>query len=289
MANGKGLEKELDPGVFAEFIGWYIAEGCCDSDPKCPGNGYRVTLSQRHAPKRILLQALLDQLPWHWTASRNGFSCSSKQLWTYLHPYGNVYSKRVPQWIRDAAPEVIRRYLVGAVLGDGNVQHGRRNYATVSPLLADDVQELFIKLGCSASVRVRPASEYTIQGRTGQSRPLYIVSEWTVPFGGLRDSKNRPNFESVPYDGPVYCASVPNGTLIVRRNGKPFVAGNCLEYLAAYNPGYFPPKSPRRVISPGYRMWQDFQEHDQRKRGFGGDGLHLGPGSGRYTQPSHVY
>lgn len=32
----------------------------------------------------------------------------------------------------------------------------------------------------------------------------------------------------------VYCATVPNGTLIVRRNGKPVIAGNCVEYGAAW-------------------------------------------------------
>ena len=32
--------------------------------------------------------------------------------------------------------------------------------------------------------------------------------------------------ERVPYEGKVYCCSVKNQTLIVRRNGKSFVCGN---------------------------------------------------------------
>jgi hypothetical protein len=31
----------------------------------------------------------------------------------------------------------------------------------------------------------------------------------------------------------VYCASVPHGTLICRRNGKSFIAGNCFVYAYA--------------------------------------------------------
>lgn len=34
----------------------------------------------------------------------------------------------------------------------------------------------------------------------------------------------------VQYEGRVYCATVPNGTLILRRGGKTFIAGNCRNY-----------------------------------------------------------
>ena len=32
----------------------------------------------------------------------------------------------------------------------------------------------------------------------------------------------------MPYDGEVWCATVPNGTLLVRRGGKVSFCGNCL-------------------------------------------------------------
>ena len=62
-------------------------------------------------------------------------------------------------------------------------------------------------------------------------RDQWWVIERKLPLAYLRDSQNNPNFYTVPYEGPVYCATVPNGTLIVRRNGKPMVAGNCMRYL----------------------------------------------------------
>jgi hypothetical protein len=37
----------------------------------------------------------------------------------------------------------------------------------------------------------------------------------------------------IDFDGMVYCATVPNGTLIVRRNGKAAICGNCLVYQTA--------------------------------------------------------
>ena len=44
----------------------------------------------------------------------------------------------------------------------------------------------------------------------------------------------------IPYNGRVVCFSMPHGTLIARRNGRPFVAGNCgqeLRVLAHYEDG----------------------------------------------------
>ena len=45
-----------------------------------------------------------------------------------------------------------------------------------------------------------------------------------------RDKEYLP--QEVLYSGMVYCVSVPNETLIVRRNGKVMVCGNCLRYAA---------------------------------------------------------
>lgn len=46
---------------------------------------------------------------------------------------------------------------------------------------------------------------------------------------------------SEPYDGMVYCVSVPTGCVVVRRDGKPIVIGNCHTFGAwadTFRPGY---------------------------------------------------
>ncbi len=287
ICNAMGLEKELPPELFAEFLGWYIAEGCCATRPQCPGSGYRIHIAQKHVQKRAIVSALLSQLPWKWWSDSSGFSCSSKQLWSYLSPLGNCYGKRVPEWIKDAEPEVIRRFLMGAIMGDGTIQNGAHKYYTVSPLLADDVQELFIKLGVTASVRSKKQNDYHIRGRTGRCSSLYVVCEWTGSHGHLRNAKGQPNYSPIEYDGMVYCATVPNGTLIVRRHGKPMVAGNCAAYLAAYNPQYH---APPRLEPQSAAMLHEFQQwqkkaddqpsgEDRFLYGSDGSGIYLGPGA----------
>lgn len=223
------LEKEVDPYDFAEFLGWYIAEGSCAQKIKCPGKGYNVTVSQKKPVGRLILGMLLDKLPWNWCLTKCGFETSSKSLWSYLHPLGNTYTKRVPDWIKRAEPEIIRRFLIGAILGDGHQQESIRTYYTSSPGLSDDIQELFIKSGKSAAIHNRGKGELgTVDN--------FAIREWRHSVGGLRDSKQMPNFAIERYEGQVFCATVPNGTLLVRRNGRPMIAGNCVGYLAAYDP-----------------------------------------------------
>lgn len=47
--------------------------------------------------------------------------------------------------------------------------------------------------------------------------------------------------ETMHYDGMVYCVSVPTGCIVVRRDGKPVVVGNCHtfhEWADTFRPGY---------------------------------------------------
>ena len=226
-------EKELDPGDWAEFLGWYVAEGSYSARVKCPGWGYRVVVSQAKAEGRAKLEPLLDRLPWKWHRTANGYQASSEQLWRVVSVLGRSHDKCVPAWIRWAAPELIARFLDGAIAGDGHAgDSGHRQYFTASPMLADQMQELFIKVGRSASITRKPAVPYAIKGRIGANTvDQFHLNEWLTPAAGIRNSHSQPSVTEEAYSGMVYCATVPNGTLVVRRSGRPFIAGNCAEYL----------------------------------------------------------
>ena len=240
-----GGDREVDPGDFAELCGWYVSEGCCDKTIRIPGKGYRVTISQVKPEGRKRIRDLVDRLPWNWVSTPGGFVASSRQLWEYFSRFGKGFlEKRVPQWIRDGEPKLIQRFLEGAVMGDGSRRPNSECYFTSSPMLAGDIQELYLKSGFSTSMRPRPAGTTTlIRGKPCTTRhPSIRVGRRLERKASLRDAYNRPNFETVHYEGMVYCASVPNGTLIVRRNGNVIIAGNCLEYLADLAPDWTPPK-----------------------------------------------
>ena len=250
VETGHGRPGKLDAAVWAELLGWYVAEGCFAKNVQMPGRGYQVQICQTGAGKREYLRKLLAQTPWSWAYRANAFQTSCKWLWNEVRPLGNKYDKFVPQWVRDSEPRIIEAFVRGAVLGDGWTQRTTRTYATVSPLLADGMQELFIKLGRSASIRIgrRGRMAATVMGGISDTVDQYWVGEWTTPYGLLRDSRNKPNYGPRMYAGDVFCAAVPNGTLIVRRNGKPMIAGNCSRYIEL--------SGLRRAIVRPPHMWR---------------------------------
>ena len=264
----KEFEKEIDPLVWAEFMGWFLSEGYVDKTPRCPGSGYRIVIAQRKETPRAFLRANLSQLPFRWAETPDGFQASSKQLWSALIEFGGTYDKYIPQWILDSDTTVLRAFLDGALDGDGwtSTQTYLPRYGSASKRLADGMQEVMLKMGMSPSMYTQPAGVDVIRGRTCQTREFYRVAACRQRPIYLRDAYGTPSFEPSHYEGQVYCLSVPNTTLIVRRGGAPIIAGNCLEYLCAYEPSYHRP--PAR---PGPEPWYVKWLADKKKR-LGDDG-----------------
>lgn len=243
-------EHDVDAGDMAELLGWYVSEGYATrtewhgtvkSRAKNPGDlripvvqvAHVVGICQNPGAKSDRIAALVERTPWKWRAEEKKHVTVSKDLYTYLKAEAGcgVANKRVPQWIKDSPPSIIARFVDAAIMGDGWTQDGFRTYATVSSQLADGIQELFIKLGRGASLRRRPAKPWHIEGRSGPpGRDQFHVSELRGTRQYLtRNGKNNPGFigRVVHYDGMVYCAEVANGTLVCRRRGLAFIAGNC--------------------------------------------------------------
>lgn len=288
-------EKELDPYDFAEFLGWFVSEGSAAKTIKVPGNGYRVVISQSRSANPIkyaLIGALLDRLPWNYVTFESGYSISSKQLWEFVRPLGTCYEKYVPQWIKDGNTEIIRRFLTSAIMGDGWYRSSGNacGYGTCSKRLADDIQELLIKMGKTASIISSSPESYKAHPLRNKlvrtKNNFHSVYEWSRPYAVLRNSAGVPNFEPVAFEGQVYCATVPNGTLIVRRNGKPIVCGNCGEYAAAHGLAYIKPPmkvAAQLTIVDEILMGRKMRELQRRAKGMGfqSSNINLGPqGSG---------
>jgi hypothetical protein len=277
---GISPEVDLDPYLLAKFLGWYVAEGCRARKIQMPGRGYQVILSQTKPTGVAAISELLGQLPWKWNRSRMGFYSSNKQLWELVGEAGDgAAHKVVPEWIKWAEPEVIDSFLLGYFAGDGwvNGPSGCRRARSISRRLADDIQELAIKSGKNANIYYRPAMAYSILGKTGQASPLFTMAELNYPTAGLRDKNHKPNFEAEPYSGMVYCASVPNGTLVVRRNGRAIVAGNCLRYLAMHRPRWISPRVGKGSLGGAVLAFRS--KMDRKKEAAGGSrSVNLGPG-----------
>ncbi len=221
---------------WSAFMAWYLSEGSCG------GTGH-INISQTKHVK--IIQEVLEKLPFNWVYNGKDFQISSTQIQRYLKPMGLCDKKRVPDYIKSASREVIVEFLKHYALGDGSRTtrfHKRLNkvydrgvrYYTTSKGMADDLQELILKIGSVANIyRRKTRGTWTVGLKRKQykrNHDIYIVAESQryQDFWFETAKARRSQFiQESDYNGRVYCATVPNGTLYVRRNGKPFWSGNC--------------------------------------------------------------
>jgi hypothetical protein len=122
----------------------------------------------------------------------------------------------VPAFVFSLPPEQIMVLLTALIHGDGRCGgthwDGSRSatFHSSSKALADDVQRLALHVGLRASVRMyAPHVAWCVQ----MCRPR-------------KESRRLQAPTWVPYDGKVFCFSVPTGTLVTRRNGCVLISGN---------------------------------------------------------------
>jgi len=200
---------------YCSFMGMYLAEGCFT-------NGDQVFITQNpkskgFKPFRDLLTSIFGKEPYYTGAS---WAISSKSLYDYLSRFGKALDKFIPEEIKEATPRQLELFWRYYWYGDGSAE--RERIFTSSRKMADDLSEISQKIGYSASVasNIHPDSVY--EGRVISSdNPVYSVT--------MRKTEAMQfKCQESPYKGDVYCVSVPNEILYVRRNGKPAWCGNTI-------------------------------------------------------------
>ncbi len=223
--SGHGLSRDkFQPLLMAmdhwlAFLGLWLAEGWTSE------KSYQVGISQVNARKARAVQETIERLPFRFRKVKGGWKCYDKRLWAYLKPFGHALTKYIPSEYKEQSPRQLAILFDHMCLGDGNKQRtGFRIYYTSSPRLADDVQELLLKMGRVGIVKRRLRRGGKIGTRVFQKvHPCYEVIERIQKTNAWLD---RRDTTVVDYKGRVYCVTVPYHTLYVRRNGKPLWCGN---------------------------------------------------------------
>ena len=217
----------LNEEDWAEFIGWYCSEGYSISR-----NESLVGICQTNQGSMRELRELLDKMPWefNYIESNRAFVTYDRNLWAFFRPTKGAYNKMLPREIFTMSMEAKRRCLYGLILGDGSMEkNGAFVYSTISPQLAEDVTELMNHLGFATSLEFRQARiSYLKNGKEIRGSGLYVIRARKQNKASLRSGDGTAKFENVnDYSGIVRCVSVPNGTLLARRNHRPIITGNC--------------------------------------------------------------
>ena len=266
-----GGHKTLTPTTkeaFARFLGLVIAEGSLHQ------GSVRVGQSKNVDAVREVFAALgWEWKEWLHSSGAIYFEIFSVDLIRWMAQRGmgtKSQFKRVPREVMEwNTPGAL---LDGLMIGDGTIHKvsdagaalGSSGYHTCSPGLADDVQEIACRLGMHATItRSRRRSGYG----DGPWPDMYLVRMHQAQ--GARISALP--IERRHYDGMVRCVTVPNGTLIVRRQGRMMVSGNCLWgawdedgncyiYREDYEALLTPSEQAKRVVTRSVGVDEDGKE-----------------------------
>jgi len=210
-----------------KFFGFWIAEGCTDNEKIAKRHGYRVIISQTNKQKREEIRRVLDCLPFnYYLEGENNFVITNKQIWSYLRQFGNKYQKFIPKEMKNLSKRQLKIIFDWLIKGDGHIRKttGQINYWTFSKKLADDLQEIILKLGWLGTSIARQKKVFQIKGKKVKSGVIYTIGIQKTKYYRLR--KNNP--QKIYYKGKVYCCEVSNHTVFVRRNGKVSWCGNSI-------------------------------------------------------------
>lgn len=220
----------IDWDAYCELVGWWATEGYAKVTPRraC----VLIYQSETANPEKFQqLEQLVRSLPfpWHYykvKGEKFGIGISSRELAIHLKQYGtHSENKRLPRDVISGPISGRWRLYKAMMLGDGNEQETatgpRARLSTTSPGLADDFQELCVRIGLGAIVRPckpRKETKYLPAYECGVALSRRIAQ--------VDGDRNKAGFKRIPYSGTVYCATMATGLLYVRRNGKPMLCGN---------------------------------------------------------------
>lgn len=220
-------EIQLPMDDWLAFLGIWISDGSCSYN--------KISVTQKTPEKAVLIERMLSSLPFKFTKGKNEFYCYNKQLYSYLQNFGRAWEKYVPDFVKALSPRQIAVFLHWYALGDATMMKNNfRIFYTSSKRLADDVQELLLKIGRLGIVKTRQRSGqiWIVDHAVSRSRVQYEVIERVRKLDSYID---RGNTKVIDYSGKVYCATVKNHVMYVRRNGKPYWCGNTLMWWSDRN------------------------------------------------------
>ena len=205
---------------WAMFLGWYIAEGSAS------GSAVRMCMTEPFASRVRPVLARMFPDVWEKTYRRE----PSKPITHFVMNGQPELVARLRAWGVDAGSKCLpaevfgwdlpQRVLLLAALmeGDGHQNGpGAWTYATKSEQLADDVQRLAILNGLHADVHPRDG---LYKGAPYRSYHVSITEKRSTWFRPGRSSR------TVPYEGMVYCLTVPSGAYVTRLDGRMAIHGN---------------------------------------------------------------
>lgn len=213
----------------ARLLGFIVGDG------NVGARGHQVKFRLKKIRK---IEWLLD------LCSRNGWPCvpSGENRWAVTpsqklvnlmrETYGEDKQRQIPDGVLcNLTFEASEALLDGLICSDGHIGKSTVSFATTSQVLRDQVQHLALHAGLASNIgSCIPAGKVFIinENNAELKHDLYtqnVIRRNLRPEVGRTSTQVGKSYVT-EYNGMIYCATVPNNTLYVRRNGIPVWSGN---------------------------------------------------------------
>lgn len=221
-----------------KLCGWLITEGWIEKR----GNSVRFSVGQSekvNKRKVVEIEGILRNLNIVFSRYTNrsgvvtwGISSQYKKL---VDIFGNNDVHYIPRILLNMNKNQLLTLFNTLIAGDGSIKaNGVKTFATVHKILKDNFEELCIKLGLNFSVRKVET----------KNKPIFIFYITNGVKG--QNSVGVKDLIKEKYTGIIWCVNVDNSFVVVRRNDKVCITGNCII-----------PKDPRFDASQEFNLIDD--------------------------------
>jgi hypothetical protein len=224
----------INPAAYMSLMGWFLSDGTF------------ITMKNKKVKTIRISQKKGNRLHWFMSRFNNKYSSIAKSsLYSYqretlvemvldirekglveklYNDCGHSHEKHIPEWVFGLSQRLKEKLIDAMCLGDGTIRNTSLKtliYYSKSKKIADGINRLCVTAGYESSVW-GPYPNETSFGRV----LMYQVHINKNPkkYDHLCRSKN---VKKIDVDKKrIVCFTVPNETLIVRRNGKVSFQGN---------------------------------------------------------------
>jgi thymidylate synthase (FAD) len=218
------ISTPIDDCYFWSLIGFWIGDG----DIHTSKNTLRFHLKKSR--KIDYLENLCVQLGVDFYATENDrYVVSHPGIgeWMKTNCLTEQKDKKIPDGYLRLEKDCVYSLFDGLKNSDGTIRRSTWSYSTTSKILSEQLQAI------SAVNDLKFTLTEENRENENHSDVYYLrMTDRIYPRVEISQSTRSRTYkeEWIDYSGEIHCATVSTGALIVRRNGKVAVCGNCLEH-----------------------------------------------------------